>query len=76
MTLTREQIDALLEMLSLTKENELTCDECAKQVARFAEIHLENQSLPESLEAVQHHLDLCNECREEFEVLLRALQDK
>lgn len=75
MVLSREQIDALLHMLSLTRSQEPTCDECAKQLAEFAENHLAGRSVPDGLEAIEHHLELCGPCREEFLVLLKALED-
>ena len=75
MSLSREQIDALLGMLSLTRQDELSCDECVKQLAEFAENHINKKSVPEWLAAIEHHLELCGECREEFEALLKALDD-
>ena len=75
MTLSRQQIDTLLEMLSSTQEEELTCDECAQLLADFAENYPECDSLTTGLEAVKQHLQLCGECREEFEALLRSLEN-
>ncbi len=73
MNLTRQQIDSLLLMLSLTRSEELTCEECAQLLAEFAESNLQGHSIPEYLQAVEHHLDLCSQCRDEFEALLEAL---
>jgi uncharacterized protein with PIN domain len=75
MALSREQMEALLRSLSLTRQEEITCDECLKEVAEFAENELQGKTVPESLEAVAQHLLLCGECREEYEALLRALGD-
>ena len=74
MKLSRQQIDCLLQMLTLTKPTELTCEECAQLLAEFAEQNLPGSSIPESLKHVEDHLELCDHCREEFEALLEALQ--
>jgi len=75
MGLSKREVDDLLEALSLTKAEELTCGDCLKLVAEFAESSLAGKSPSESLQAVKHHLDICAECREEYEALLTALKD-
>ncbi len=74
MTLSRQQIDELLKSVSLTRPDELGCDECLKDVAEFAEHSLAGKSIPEGLIAVEHHLAICAECQEEYEALLTALK--
>ena len=39
----------------------------------LAELQLASQTISDSLQAVEHHLSICDECREEFEALLTAL---
>ena len=48
---------------------------CLEAMAEFAENQLEGKTVPESLKTIKDHLELCGECREEFEALLTALQD-
>ncbi len=74
MPLNDEQIDGLMKLIGLTRERELTCDECLALVAEFAECELAGKTPREALDAVQHHLDLCFECREEYKALLAALR--
>ena len=76
MSLTRQQIDALLGMLAQTHDRELTCDECAGKLAEFIENNLPGKCAPEGLEAVEQHLKLCGDCREEFEGLREALRER
>jgi uncharacterized protein with PIN domain len=73
MALTKEQIENLLGMIEVTREGELNCEECLVVVAEFAETELRDKLAPAALDAVQHHLKLCLECREEYEVLLKVL---
>lgn len=75
MTLSRKEVEGLLRLVGLTKDEEIDCDECLMQVAEFAELELAERSIPEGLEAVQHHLSVCAECREEYEALHKALED-
>ena len=74
MTLSRRQIDELIRAVSLTRSAESTCDECLKDLAEFAERALEGKSIPDGLQAVQHHLEICSECEEEYQALLSALK--
>ncbi len=75
MTLTPKQIEALLQMLSHTQAEELSCDEYLDRLAEYVETYLSGSSLPEGLRAIEGHLDLCNHCQEEFQALLKALED-
>ena len=74
MELSRQQIDELLKSVSLTRPDELTCNQCLKDLAEFAEHSLAGKSVPEGLHAVEHHLTICAECQEEYEALLIALK--
>lgn len=75
MALSRRQIDELLKTVSLTKSDEVTCDQCLLNLAEFAERSLEGRSIPDGLQAIEHHLAICAECKEEFEALLAALKN-
>ncbi len=73
MPLSNEEVDALLRVVRLTRDDEIDCDECVSRVAEFAEQELAGRTVSEGLEAVEHHLSICEECREEYEALRRAL---
>lgn len=73
MKLKPEQIDGLMNLIGLTRADEINCNECLEQVAEFAENHLEGRPVPLALRAVEHHLKLCAECREEYEALRKAI---
>jgi len=75
MTLSKQEISGLMRLIGLTKDDEINCEQCFSLVAEFAERQLTGRSIPEGLKAVEHHLAICGECREEYEALLRALQD-
>ena len=75
MPLTTKDIDGLLHLVGLTRDEEIDCGQCLSRVAEFAEHTLASKSIPEGLEALAHHLSVCSECREEYEALLKALEN-
>jgi len=72
--LSEDHCRILLQALSLTRDKELDCGECESFLAEFLEHKLENKPLSEALELVRAHLEICGECREEFEALEVALE--
>ena len=74
MALSRQQVELLMKAVALTRSDELTCGECLKGLAEFAERSLEGKSIPEGLQAIEHHLAICAECEEEYQTLLTALK--
>lgn len=75
MPLSKQEIDGLMRLIGLTRDDEINCEQCLALVAEFVELKLAGKSIPESLQAVEHHLSICAECREEYEALQRVLQD-
>ncbi|REK17913.1 MAG: hypothetical protein DWQ37_05155 [Planctomycetota bacterium] len=78
MPLSPREIDQLLRLIAQTADRELNCEECLALVAEFAERQLSGKNLAAGLQAVEQHLSVCNECREEYEALretLRAMDD-
>jgi len=76
MPLTPDDIQKLLDVVSATQAVEIDCDDCcSNRVAEFAETYLLGKPVSEGLKAVEQHLSICNECREEFEALCRAIKE-
>lgn len=75
MALSKKEIHDLLRLVQLTHESEINCEQCLALVAEFAEGQLPGKSVSEGLAAVEHHLSVCEECREEYEALLRTLDE-
>lgn len=74
MELTIEFLKKLLNTLKNTEDVEIGCDECFEELDRFAELQLAGKNAAEALPLVQAHLEKCQNCREEYEALLAALQ--
>jgi hypothetical protein len=75
MKLSNQEIKGLMRLIGLTEDDELNCDQCQALVAQFAEHKLADRPITEGLKAVEQHLSVCGECREEYEVLQRILTD-
>lgn len=75
MVLSRQEIDGLIHMIGLTKDDEINCEQCLSLVAEFAERELSNKPVTEALKAVEQHLSICAECHEEYEALQLALRN-
>lgn len=73
MSLSKEQIDGLLGMVSSVETDELDCDGCFGKIAEFAEMHLSKQETPAAMKAVEKHMQQCLCCKDEFNALLKAL---
>lgn len=73
MSLSDSEIARLLRLVGQTEDGELNCEQCLALVAEFAETQLAGKSIPAVLRAVEQHLSVCGECREEYEALRRAL---
>ena len=75
MALSKKEIDGLLRLVGLTRDQEINCEQCLARVAEFAEQQLAGKSVAAGLQAVEHHLSICAECRQEYETLQRALKE-
>ncbi|MBD3673112.1 MAG: hypothetical protein HUJ26_06255 [Planctomycetaceae bacterium] len=73
MPLSKLEIDNLLRLVSLTEDSEITCEQCLALLAEFAQQKLNGKSIDEGLKTVEQHLEVCSECREEYEALQRTL---
>jgi hypothetical protein len=64
----------MLESLAMTREPEISCDEVFAVLDQFTEAILRGENPLVFMPLVRQHLDMCPDCREEYETLLRMLQ--
>lgn len=74
MSLSRPELQKMLDVVRATQPVEIDCDVCLMQVGEFAELHLVGKPIPEGLNVIEQHLSICDECREEYEMLCLALR--
>jgi hypothetical protein len=64
----------MIEMIVHTEEVELTCDDVFDLLDEFTEMALRGEDVASLMPMVQHHLEMCPECREEYEALRRVIE--
>jgi hypothetical protein len=64
----------MLQALAITEEREISCDEVFAVLDQFAEAVLRGENILPFMPLVRQHLEMCPDCREEYETLLRMLQ--
>jgi hypothetical protein len=69
-----EEFQKILYMIENTQEVELPCDDVYYLLDQYTEVFTEGKDVKELMPLVEHHIDICPDCREEFEALLRVLQ--
>jgi hypothetical protein len=66
----------LMKMISNTRTEEIDCNELYDVVDIYAEAVARGEDPSEILPLVKHHLEMCAPCQEEYEALLRILEEK
>ncbi|MDW7754498.1 MAG: hypothetical protein SCH68_04950 [Brevefilum sp.] len=61
-------------MLAKTEAHEIACDGVFKVLAEFAEMNQRGEDVSVMMPLVAKHLDLCPDCREEYEILMDVLK--
>lgn len=69
-----DAIRKIAGQLAHTQEVEYSCDEVLALMDQFAEKVVRGEDAARIMPLVQHHLEMCADCREEFEALLRILR--
>jgi hypothetical protein len=64
----------IVQVVWVTRSDEIGCEACFEQMDVFVEIALQGRDAAQLMPLVYHHLSFCRDCREEFEALLAALR--
>lgn len=72
--LSDELLKRLISSLEHTNHQEFTCDEVFALVDEYAEAELRGEDVAHLKPLLRRHLDLCSECKEEYQALLRVLE--
>ena len=67
-------VQDLMRRLLITHEEELSCDEVFALVDEYAEANQRGEDVASLKPLIRHHLDMCRECDEEYQALLRVLE--
>jgi hypothetical protein len=70
----QEVLKVMLRKIGQTQEKELTCGEVFDLLDQYAEMVANSVDVTKLMPLVKQHLEMCTDCREEFEALLEVLQ--
>jgi predicted anti-sigma-YlaC factor YlaD len=70
----QKALNHLVQMVAQTTETEYACDEVLRLLDAFVECVLRGEHAAQMMPLVQKHLDICADCREEYEALLRVMR--
>jgi hypothetical protein len=59
---------------AITRPEELSCEEAYNLIDQYADLLQNGEDAASLLPLVEHHLEMCIDCKEEFEALMRALR--
>lgn len=71
--LSPSSLTLIARQLAATDEREYSCDDAYRLLDQFAEAVSRGEDVARLMPLVQKHLEMCRDCREEFEALLRIL---
>lgn len=69
-----DKLKTVLRGILTTREEEISCDECFTELDEFVDMEFKEQDAAKALPLVQDHLNRCQSCREEYEILLEVLK--
>ena len=65
-----------MQMIARTQQRELDCGEVFAILDQYIEAIVAEEDISDQFALVMQHLDLCQDCLEEYEALMRVLQTK
>jgi hypothetical protein len=68
------ELHKLIQMVENTQEVELSCEDVYNILDQYTELVYQGEDSAQLMPLVEHHIEICPDCREEFEALLRILE--
>lgn len=69
-----EEFKPFLQMVENTREVEYSCEEVYQILDQYTELVFQGEDAAKLMPLVEQHIEMCPDCREEFEALLKILQ--
>ena len=70
-----DRLKRLIHMVDATAETEIACDKAYRLLDQYADMLMRGEDVAALMPRVKHHLEMCMDCREEVEVLIKALRE-
>ncbi|MCP4421198.1 MAG: hypothetical protein GY805_31690 [Chloroflexi bacterium] len=72
--ITKEDVVTLMHRLEKTLEDSYSCEESFALLDEYVELVATDEEAKRLMPLIKNHLDMCPDCREEFETLLYILK--
>ncbi len=72
--LSEDVLYKLISSLENTREDELSCSEFFALADEYAEVSLRGKDADKLRPLFRHHMEMCQECEEEYEALIQVLE--
>ena len=69
-----DELKKLMHMIEHTKDVEISCDEVFALIDQYAEMAARGEDVAHLMPLVKHHLEMCADCSQEYEALMRLLE--
>ena len=73
--LPNEAVLGFLRILESVREEEVPCDEIYHKLDQYVEREVSKKDAAQLMPLIREHLDICSECCEEYEALLKVLNE-
>lgn len=70
-----EAVLGFLRVLEEVRAEELTCDEIYSKLDEYVDRQADKHDAAQLMPLIREHLDICPECCEEYETLLRVIEE-
>jgi hypothetical protein len=74
MRIPEDKLKNFISKIAATRPDEIGCEDCYEQLSLFADMLRDGKDPAKVMPLMQHHLEMCNICGEEFEALVQALE--
>ncbi len=72
--ISQDHLVKLMHRLETTLDNAYSCDEAFALLDEYVELVANKEEAEQLMPLVKNHLDLCPDCRDEFEILVHILE--
>jgi len=72
--MTKDGLIDLMQRLEKTLENSYSCEEAFALLDEYVELVASDEEAMKLMPLVKNHIDMCPDCRDKFEILLRILK--
>jgi hypothetical protein len=72
--MTNEAVKGFLRVLEQVREEELSCKEIDAKLDEYVELEVRKEDAAHIMPLIREHLDLCEECCDEYEALLEVVE--